>query len=105
MGLLSNLFGGTDHTEAVRNALAQGAPIVDVRGPHEFAGRHVPGAINIPHDQIAGHVDKLGPKSRPVVLYCRSGARSGMAARVLRSAGFAEVIDVGSIGNFPKGLV
>ena len=102
MNFLQSLFGApVNHSETVRAALAKGAPIVDVRMPHEFAGQHVPGAINIPHDPIAGKARKLGPKDRPVVLYCRSGARSSMAARVLRSVGFTEVIDVGSIGSFP----
>ncbi|MCO4769834.1 MAG: rhodanese-like domain-containing protein [Deltaproteobacteria bacterium] len=106
MSFLQSLFGApVDHTEAVKAALAKGAPIVDVRSRHEFAGRHIPGAVNIPHDQIAARTGEVGPKNRPVVLYCRSGARSGMAARVLRSAGFSEVIDVGSIGKFPMGAL
>jgi phage shock protein E len=102
MGFLSTLFGApVDHTEAVRAALAKGAPIVDVRTPHEFAGEHIPGAINIPHDVIGSSLPRLGSPNRPVIVYCRSGARSGMAARVLQASGFTEVIDVGSIGNFP----
>jgi len=105
MGFLSSLFGGQDHTEAVRAALAKGAPIVDVRSANEFAGRHIDGAINIPHDQIGSKMGTLGPKSRPVILYCRSGARSGAAARVLLSSGFQEVIDVGPMGKFPQGVL
>ncbi len=102
MSFLQSLFGARpDHTERVRTALAKGAPIIDVRQPHEFAGRHIPGAVNIPHDSISARADSLGPKDRPVILYCRSGARSSMAARVLAGAGYTDVIDVGGMRSFP----
>jgi len=104
MGLFQQLFGGkkADVSGRVSAALAAGATVVDVRGAHEFAGKHVPGAINIPHTEIGANLGRVGPKDSPVVLYCRSGARSGMAARVLRGAGYTDVVDVGAMSNFPK---
>jgi phage shock protein E len=102
MSFLKSLFGaGPDHTEAVRAALAQDGVILDVRSPGEFAGGHVPGARNVPHTSIAGALNRLDA-SKPVILYCRSGARSGLAASILRGAGFRDVIDVGPMGRFPR---
>src|SRR5262245_49370931 len=58
--------------------------ILDVRTPEEFAEGHVPGAINIPHDQLASRLIEInGDKDKDVVLYCRSGRRAGMAAETL----------------------
>lgn len=102
MSLFSSLFARPDHTDSVRTALANGGVIVDVRGPHEFAGNHIPGAVNIPHDQIGRQLKQIGPTSRPVVVYCRSGARSSMAKGVLERNGYTNVIDVGGIGSFPR---
>ncbi len=74
--------------------VAQGAWLLDVRTPQEFASGHINGAINIPVDQLGARLDELGERDRPVVVYCRSGHRSGIAAKILRKAGFA-VTDVG----------
>ena len=63
--------------------------IIDVRTPEEFGDGHVPGAINIPHDQIGDRLVELEPhRGRDVVVYCRSGRRAGFAAEALSDAGF-----------------
>jgi rhodanese-related sulfurtransferase len=64
--------------------------VLDVRTPEEFAGGHVPGAVNIPHDQVASRLAEV-PKDRDVVVYCRSGRRAGLAAEVLKASGFKRV--------------
>jgi len=61
--------------------------LLDVRGPEEFAAGHVPGAVNIPHDQVASRLAEV-PKDKDVVLYCRSGRRSALAAEVLAAHGY-----------------
>jgi phage shock protein E len=67
--------------------------IVDVRTPVEFAQGHVPGAINIPVDQVANRLSELAnAKNKDVVLYCRSGKRAAQAADVLKSNGFAKLL-------------
>jgi phage shock protein E len=67
--------------------------IVDVRTPAEFAQGHVPGAINIPVDQVANRLRELSnAKNKDVVLYCRSGKRAAQAADVLKSNGFAKLL-------------
>lgn len=90
--------GGKDET--AHALMEKGGRLVDVRTPSEFASGHLEGALNIPVDQIANRLDELAPKDKPVVLYCRSGARSGRAASILRNAGFSEVHNLGTIGRW-----
>lgn len=61
--------------------------VLDVRTPAEFAEGHVPGAVNITHDQLAARLGEV-PKDKDVVLYCRSGRRAEMAAGVLQANGY-----------------
>lgn len=72
---------------------------MDVRTPEEYAGGHVPGAINIPLDEIQNRLDEFKDMPKPVVAYCRSGARSGMAASILKGAGVDDVINGGGISD------
>ena len=87
--------------EEARTLVSEGAKLVDVRTPGEFASGHIQGALNIPVDQIGGHADELGAKDRPVVVYCRSGMRSAKAKQILEAAGFTKVSNLGGIGRWP----
>jgi phage shock protein E len=80
---------------------ARGAIVVDVRSAQEFESGHVPGSINIPHDQLATRGAEVGAKDQPVVVYCRSGRRSALAATELASQGFTAVYDFKSIEAWP----
>ena len=71
---------------------------VDVRTPEEYAGGHVPGAVNIPLDQVQNRLDEFKDMPQPIVAYCRSGARSGMAASILKQNGI-EVVNGGGISD------
>ncbi len=64
--------------------------VLDVRTPEEFASGHVPGAVNIPYDQVASRLAEI-PKDKEVVLYCRSGRRAGLAASELEKAGYKDL--------------
>ena len=76
-------------TPEILVAIEQQALIVDVRTPEEFADGHYPGAINIPHESILDGLNQLGvTTSTAVILYCRSGNRSGQAEQALRDKGF-----------------
>ncbi len=67
--------------------------ILDVRSPREYAEGHIPGAINIPHDQLGFRLVEIGShKDKEVVLYCGSGVRVGIAANTLRVAGFSKLL-------------
>jgi rhodanese-related sulfurtransferase len=78
---------------------ASGVPIIDVREPAEYVSGHVPGAVNIPRGLLEFEVDghpavncrkdpALSHRDEPVVLYCRSGGRSALAAEALQRLGF-----------------
>ena len=64
--------------------------LLDVRTTAEFAAGHVPGAVNIPYDQVAAHLGDI-PKQDEVVLYCHSGRRAGLAAEVLAAQGYTRL--------------
>ena len=85
--MFKTLFGIGGPKVDLREMIAQGATIVDVRTPEEFRGGHVAGSINIPLDRLQDQLRKID-KSKPVIACCRSGARSGMAVDVLKRAGF-----------------
>lgn len=87
---------GTD----ARALVADGARLVDVRTPEEFAAGHIDGAVNIPVQDLERRMRELDPVSEPVVVYCRSGARSRRAAEMLRSGGFTSVHDLGAMSRW-----
>ena len=67
--------------------------ILDVRSKWEYMGGHIPGAINIPHDQLDSRLGEiLTFKNKEVVLYCASGGRVVTAAKILGSAGFSKLL-------------
>lgn len=73
----------------------QQAQLVDVRTPEEFVATQIPGAVNIPLHEI-DHVgmQKLD-KTKPVIVFCRSGQRSFMAQQILMGQDFSEVHNMG----------
>ena len=72
-----------------------GARLVDVRASFEFAAGHLPGAVNVPVQQMRQRAQELEPKDKPIVVYCHSGSRSQMAFEELKSAGFTQLYDLG----------
>ncbi len=82
-----------------RKLVEEGALLLDVRTPDEFREKHIERALNIPVQELANRLGELGPKARSVVVYCRSGARSALAATLIKNAGY-EVLDIGGIGNW-----
>jgi phage shock protein E len=77
---------------------AAGAQIVDVRTPAEFEQGHVPGSVNIPLDQVMARMLEID-RSRPVLLCCASGGRSGMAKQMLEREGYAQAHNAGPWTN------
>lgn len=78
-------------TEAIQN----GAFLVDVRTAEEFAGGSAEGAVNIPLDQVPTNLDKFEGKDS-IVVFCRSGNRSGQAQMFLQHNGFSNVFNGGT---------
>ena len=65
--------------------------IIDVRTHDEFIAGHLPGAINIPYDQIKTLTTFAPDKSQSLFIYCRSGRRSGIAETALNKLGYSKV--------------
>lgn len=72
------------------------ATIIDVRTPAEFAGGHVNGSINIPLQEVPYRVEEIKALSRPLIMCCASGNRSGQAEYFLRNQGVEGVCNGGS---------
>ena len=91
---------GKASSAEVKKLLEAGALLVDVRSAAEFSSGHLPGAKNIPVQELAARTGELGEKDAPIVVYCRSGARSGSAASYLQKQGFTRVSDLGAMSRF-----
>lgn len=76
----------------IKEEIAKGAILVDVRSPEEFASGTVEGAINIPLDEVEGRINEFKGKSG-VIVFCRSGNRSGKAKVILEKYGLKNVIN------------
>jgi phage shock protein E len=70
--------------------------VVDVRTPAEFMGGHVAGSVNIPLQEISNRIAELEALTKPILLCCASGNRSGQAEYFLRSRGMDDVYNAGS---------
>ncbi|HTX20352.1 MAG TPA: rhodanese-like domain-containing protein [Candidatus Aquilonibacter sp.] len=83
--------------------LKNGAPVIDVRSPGEFNSGHLPDALNFPLDEVETAVPRrFKDKSQVLLLHCLSGMRSGMARRKLKSLGYANVFNLGSLARAQK---
>ncbi|MCZ6756489.1 MAG: rhodanese-like domain-containing protein, partial [Gemmatimonadetes bacterium] len=76
--------------------------VVDVRGASEWQEGHLPGVPNIPVGYLVDRREEL-PRDRPLVLQCRSGARSAIAASVLQAAGMTNVVNL--VGGYAEWVV
>jgi phage shock protein E len=101
-GPLSSIAPGAVDGATGKRLADAGAVVVDVRTPAEFAAGHVPGARNIPVDQVAKRAAELGPPSTPIVLYCKSGRRSGAAIETLSKLGYSLLWNAGGYDGWPK---
>ena len=72
--------------------------ILDVRRPDEYAEGHIPGAINVPNEEIGtAEITELPDKSQLILVYCRSGRRSKEAAEKLAKLGYTSIVEFGGI--------
>ena len=84
----------------------QGAVVVDVREPHEYAAGHIPEAYNVPKDTVLTNADLVALKDKqiPIMVYCRSGGRAGDVLDALAEDGFSYVMNIGGVLTWPYGL-
>jgi len=85
--------------EEIKKLVEKGGQLIDVRSTMEFVQGALCGAINIPLDSIHHSTESID-KNKPVILYCRSGQRSGAAKQFLETLGFSEVYNIGGYQNY-----
>ncbi|MDQ3933382.1 MAG: rhodanese-like domain-containing protein [Actinomycetota bacterium] len=87
-----------------RELIDGGAQVVDVRTANEHAVSHIEGAAHVPLERLDEEAEELD-RERPLVVYCRGGNRSAMAAEALRNSGWeAHSIDGGLVAWTESGL-
>lgn len=80
--------------------------ILDTREQYEYDEGHIPGAILIPYDEIADRAEKeLPDKNQLILVYCRSGRRSKIAAEALVKLGYTNVKEFGGIIDWKYEIV
>jgi rhodanese-related sulfurtransferase len=94
MSIFSQLFSNTENSH-LQTLVSEGAFLVDVRTPAEFEGGHVKGSVNIPLDSIPFQLEKFKDKKN-VIVFCRSGNRSGQAKFILEQNGITNVTNGGT---------
>ena len=83
---------------AERLGIECGFILLDVRTPEEFAAGHIPGAINIPNEEIGtDEIPRLPQKDQRIYVYCRSGNRSKQASEKLAALGYTDIVEIGGI--------
>lgn len=85
----------------IAEKIQAGAAIIDVRTPDEFADGAYQGARNIPVNSLLARLSEVGPKDKPVVVYCASGGRSSVAQAMLKANGFVDVVNAGGLDDMP----
>ena len=100
MGLFSFLQT-KDINSGVRSFLStEGAVLLDVRTPEEYAEGHIEGSKNIPLQSIEKTEAVITDKSTPLFVHCRSGARSAQATSILKRMGYTNIEDIGGIMSY-----
>jgi len=105
---MNTIIRAANHTEAKAILDAHpAASILDVRTEDEYITGHIEGAVLLPFDEIdeTSARDALPDPEGDVLVYCRSGRRSAIAARKLVSLGYASVYDLGGLAGWPYELV
>ena len=105
----SSLPGGLISPEKAKSLLASDktSVLLDVRTTEEFADGHIAGSKLIPYDGINAKTAAavIPAKATTIIVYCRSGRRSALAATTLRELGYKTVWDLGGIIDWPYGIV
>lgn len=100
--LLAALANGCCREEAPITVQSS-AILLDVRSEAEFAQKHLPRAINIPHDQIKEKILQVIPdKNTQLLIYCRSGRRVKIAIKTLKQLGYKRTADLGGMSEAEK---
>ena len=92
---LTLLLAAVGHAAEGDGKAAAGSILIDVRTSVEWQSEHLEGALNIPYDKIAEKIGQAVPdKKTKVILYCRTGRRSGIALETLKKIGYEDVTNL-----------
>ena len=85
-----------------RRLIGEGAVVLDVRTPEEFAKGHLPTAHSLPIGELAGRMSEVAERTgndrgKPIVVYCAAGGRAAKAKRELEAAGYTNVVNGGGL--------
>lgn len=90
--------------QEAREMVNDGAIIIDVRTEAEYNEKHIDGAVlmtvELINEKVASSI--IPSKDSVVIVYCRSGARSSRALKILKNLGYTKVYDLGSIDNWKE---
>jgi rhodanese-related sulfurtransferase len=101
---MSEAEGKEVSRDEAQKLIDEGAQLIDVRAEHEWEAGRIPGATHLPLAELPERVAEVDPE-RPVVIYCRGGTRSTMAAAALADAGYdAAKLSAGIVGWEEAGL-
>jgi len=92
-GFFNNLFKRQPKAD-FKALLQHGAQLIDVRTQQEYEHGHMHGSVNIPLQQLASSLKHV-KKDKPIITYCSSGTRSGVATKMLKAKGYTEVYNGG----------
>ncbi len=95
--IFRKLFAQTDQS-TLKEAIENGAFLVDVRTPSEFMKGSAKGAVNIPLDKLPGELSRFKGKKN-ILVFCQSGSRSNQAKNILERNGFQQVLNGGTWQN------
>lgn len=95
---------GTLTVASAKELIKEGAVLVDVRSKSEYNSGHIDGAKLLPVESInvSNAKEVIASKDTVVIVYCRSGARSASAAKVLEGLGYTNVYNLGAMSNWEK---
>jgi hydroxyacylglutathione hydrolase len=99
-GLAEEIIDRVDFHDLTADVDSGMYTILDVRGAAEYAGVHVPGAINIAHTRLAHRLAEV-PKDKPILTYCRTGNRASAAAALLAREGYKVTLVDGEFAAWP----
>jgi hydroxyacylglutathione hydrolase len=99
-GLSEEIIKRVDFHDLEANVDTALYTVLDVRGAAEFAGAHIPGAINIAHTRLKHRLNEV-PRDKPVLTYCRTGNRASAAAALLAREGYEVTLVDGEFATWP----
>jgi rhodanese-related sulfurtransferase len=102
---ISVAAASTSESTSVADLLREGALVIDVRSPAEFASEHLPEATNLPLDLFAVLLPQhVADRDKNLLLHCHAGMRSASAKTIAEKLGYTNVINLGSYGQADQAL-